>query len=112
MLDNSSKDAIMKKLQEQVIDAFGPESTMACIFEDPDFIDKLKEVMSWLIAQLMWEIRAEELRERERANRDTHEVGWKYWHKDNSWKQTTGLKWTHGVASRWCSTADARRSYD
>lgn len=54
--DVLSKEELIKELREKIITAFGSEIAAASVFENPDFIKKLGEILSWLVGEIEFEL--------------------------------------------------------
>ena len=50
-----SHGELTDKLKEKFLDAMGSESLAAAIFENPEFLDKLNEILSWLVGEIILE---------------------------------------------------------
>lgn len=48
-----TKEYLINELKEKVIESLGSESTSASVFENPEFINKLEEILAWLIGKII-----------------------------------------------------------
>lgn len=48
-----AKEDLINELKEKVIESLGSESTAASVFENPEFINKLEEILAWLIGKII-----------------------------------------------------------
>lgn len=50
-----NKEELVEELKEKFIEALGSESTAASVFEDPEFIHKLEQILYWLVGKVIFE---------------------------------------------------------
>ena len=85
-----AKEDLINELKEKVIESLGSESTAASVFENPEFINKLEEILAWLISKIILDYQQTIYPPREDKEIIRPEI--KPWHKCGSpWHTTTDI---------------------
>jgi len=97
-----AKEDLINELKEKVIESLGSESTAASVFENPEFINKLEEILAWLIGKIILDY--QQTMPQPYPPREDKEIIWpeiKPWHKEHSW-----------YGSPWHTTTDIYKDMD
>ena len=89
----TQKEELVLKIKQKIIDIFGPESSLAQAMDDPDFFDKLGDLVSFIYGEIM----LSQPRPEPRIPREpVAPKPWVYPYKPERW-----VKWKTTAAPAW-----------
>lgn len=98
----TQKEELTQNIRRKIIELFGPESALAQAMEDPEFMDKLGDLVSYIVGEVMLTLPRPEPRYEPRPYKPEPVAPTppsKPW--EDNWLRTAGApaKWSTGISA-------------